>query len=107
MSESRLELEQELLLTSTKTQMINKYIDELEENEILTKQWLKTTQELERYKNIIKSTKEEIELYINTTIDHLETNNEEINFELRNKCRAMREIKSEILEIIEKELKGE
>ena len=53
MSEDRLELEQELLLTSTKAQMINKYIDELEENEILTKQWLKTTQELERYKNII------------------------------------------------------
>lgn len=64
-------------------------------------------QELERYKNIIKNTKEEIEIYIDTVIDHLETNNEEINFELRNKCRAMREIKSEILEIIEKELKGE
>ena len=64
-------------------------------------------QELERYKNIIKNIKEEIELYIDITIDHFETSNEEINFELRNKCRAMREIKSEILEIIEKELKGE
>lgn len=62
--------------------------------------------ELERYKNIIKNIKEEIELYIDITIDHFETSSEEINFELRNKCRAMREIKSEILEIIEKELKG-
>lgn len=75
----------------------------IEENKILKEQ----QQEVERYKNIIKNTKEEIELYIDTVIDHLETNNEEINFELRNKCRAMREIKSEILEIIEKELKGE
>lgn len=67
MSEDRLELEQELLLTRTKAQMINKYIDELEENEILTKQWQKTTQELERYKNNIKSAFE----VINTQMKNL------------------------------------
>ena len=65
----------------------------------------KKDKEIERLNNIIKSIKEEIESYIDITIDHLETNNEEINFELRNKCRAMREIKEELLNIIEKELK--
>lgn len=61
--------------------------------------------EIERLNNIIKSIKEELKVYIEITIDHLETNNEEINFELRNKCGAMREIKEELLNIIEKELK--
>lgn len=64
MSEDRLELEQELLLTSTKAKMINKYIDELEENEILTKQWLKTTQELDKYKNIVDELEQHLEAMI-------------------------------------------
>lgn len=58
--------------------------------------------EIDRLNNIINGLKEEIEIYIDITIDHLETNNEEINFELRNKCRAMREIKDDILNIIKK-----
>ena len=57
-------------------------------------------QENDRLNNIINGLQEEIEFYIDITIDHLETNNEEINFALRNKCRAMREIKDDILNII-------
>ena len=95
------------LLHQIEYEYSQEYKYELDENCKLSELLQKKQQELERYKNIIKNIKEEIELYIDITIDHLETSNEEINFELRNKCRAMREIKSEILEIIEKELKGE
>ena len=43
--EERLELENELLMSCSKAQAINKYIDELEENMILTNQWYKSQQE--------------------------------------------------------------
>lgn len=43
--EERLELENELLMTCSKAQAINKYIDELEENIILTNQLYKSQQE--------------------------------------------------------------
>ena len=74
------------------------YIEKLE------KEVYYQNKEVTRLNNIINRLQEEIEIYIDITIDHLETNNEEINFELRNKCRAMREIKDDILNII-KELK--
>ena len=103
------------LLDEMKSRCLNKgqYIDEKAKDkfkmlchlEDYGLQYYEQQQEIEILNNIIKSIKEEIETYIDVTIDHLETNNEEINFELRNKCRAMREIKEEILNIIEKELK--
>ena len=59
--EERLELENELLMTCSKAQAINKYIDELEENMILTNQWYKSQQEnkqlkeqVDRYKRLIE-----------------------------------------------------
>ena len=51
--EERLELENELLMTCSKAQAINKYIDELEENMILTKQWYKSQQENKQLKSIL------------------------------------------------------
>lgn len=80
--------------------LLNSYISKPYEETIIEQD-----KEIERLNNIIKNIKEEIESYIDITIDHLETSNEEINFELRNKCRAMREIKEEIISIIHKELK--
>lgn len=56
----RLELEQELLMTCSKSQAINKYIDELEENTILTTQWLIAKQSLEQLKIEIKHYKKVI-----------------------------------------------
>ena len=80
-------------------------------SELISLETAKKIEELQkenkRLNNIINSIKEEIESYIDITIDHFETCNEEINFELRNKCRAMREIKEDILKIIENELKEE
>lgn len=78
-----------------------------EEYNTMTQSNMKLSLENDRLNNIIKNIKEEIEIYIDITIDHLETSNEEINFKLRNKCRAMREIKEEIINIIHKELKGD
>ena len=49
----RLELENELLMTCSKAQAINKYIDELEENMILTNQWYKLQQENKQLKELI------------------------------------------------------
>ena len=51
--EERLELENELLMTCSKAQAINKYIDELEENMILTNQWYKSQQENQQLKERI------------------------------------------------------
>ena len=51
--EERLKLENELLMTCSKAQAINKYIDELEENMILTNQWYKSQQENKQLKERI------------------------------------------------------
>lgn len=56
----RLKLEQELLMTCSKSQAINKYIDELEENTILITQWLIAKQSLEQLKIEIKHYKKVI-----------------------------------------------
>lgn len=58
--EERLELEQELLLTCSKAQAINKYIDELEENAILTNQWYKSQQENKQLKELYRKTCEHL-----------------------------------------------
>lgn len=43
--EERLQLENELLMTCSKAQAINKYIDELEESSKLTELWCKSQEE--------------------------------------------------------------
>lgn len=51
----RLQLEEELLMTCSKAQAINKYIDELEENSKLSELWCKSQQENARLKEDIKN----------------------------------------------------
>ena len=46
----RLQLENELLMTCSKSQAINKYIDELEENSKLSELWCKSQQENQQLK---------------------------------------------------------
>lgn len=50
----RLQLEEELLMTCSKAQAINKYIDELEESSKLSELWCKSQQENARLKDKLK-----------------------------------------------------
>ena len=50
--EERLQLEEELLMTCSKAQAINKYIDELEENSKLSELWCKSQEENQKYKEV-------------------------------------------------------
>ena len=50
---SKLQLENECLLNYSKAQMIQKYIDELEENCTLSDLWCKSQEENKRLNNII------------------------------------------------------
>lgn len=50
----RLQLEEELLMTCSKAQAINKYIDELEESSKLSELWCKSQQENARLKDKIE-----------------------------------------------------
>ena len=54
----RLQLEEELLMTCSKAQAINKYIDELEESSKLSELWCKSQQENTRLKDKIEKTKQ-------------------------------------------------
>ena len=49
----RLQIENELLMTCSKAQAINKYIDELEESSKLSELWCKSQQENQKYKEVI------------------------------------------------------
>lgn len=49
----RLQLEEELLMTCSKAQAINKYIDELEESSKLSELWCKSQQENKQLKDLI------------------------------------------------------
>ena len=51
----RLQLEEELLMTCSKAQAINKYIDELEENSKLSELWCKSQQENKQLKGLINT----------------------------------------------------
>lgn len=57
----RLQLENECLMKYSKAQMIEKYIDELEENSKLSELWCKLQQENQKYKEVIFK----IDKYIN------------------------------------------
>lgn len=52
--EERLQLENELLITCSKAQAINKYIDELEESSKLSELWCKSQQENQALKEVIE-----------------------------------------------------
>ena len=57
----RLQLENELLMTCSKAQAINKYIDELEESSKLSELWCKSQQENQSLKDRIEKAIEYIE----------------------------------------------
>lgn len=52
--EERLQLENELLMTCSKAQAINKYIDELEESSKLSELWCKSQQENKQLKEVLE-----------------------------------------------------
>ena len=58
--EERLQLENECLMKYSKAQMIEKYIDELEENSKLSKLWCKSQEENQKYKEVIDKVRKEI-----------------------------------------------
>ena len=58
--EERLQLENECLMKYSKAQMIEKYIDELEENSKLSELWCKSQQENQKYKEVIDKVRKEI-----------------------------------------------
>ena len=70
----RLQLENELLMTCSKAQAINKYIDELEESSKLSELWCKSQQENKQLKHIIdeleKWLKEKIDMCFTTIPDY-------------------------------------
>lgn len=51
--EERLQLENECLIKHSKAQMIQKYIDEFEENITLSELWCKSQEENQKYKEVI------------------------------------------------------
>lgn len=61
--EERLQLENEYLMKYSKAQMIEKYIDELEENSKLSELWCKSQQENQKYKKVIDKVSSQIKLY--------------------------------------------
>lgn len=56
--EEKLQLENECLLKYSKAQMIQKYIDELEENCVLSDLWCKSQEENKQLHTIIKEVRE-------------------------------------------------
>ena len=58
--EEKLQLENECLLKYSKAQMIQKYIDELEENCTLSDLWYKSQEETKRLNNIINEVADEM-----------------------------------------------
>ena len=61
----RLQLENELLMTCSKAQAINKYIDELEESSKLSELWCKSQQENQSLKKQLEEYKQEKQEWIN------------------------------------------
>ena len=57
----KLQLENECLMKYSKAQMIQKYIDELEENSKLSELWCKSQQENKKYKEVIDKAIEYLE----------------------------------------------
>ena len=76
----RLQLEDECLMKYSKAQMIEKYIDELEENSKLSELWCKSQQENKQ----LKEEKRKVRDYINKHCV-----NEKISKEVGYKCYTM------------------
>lgn len=72
--EERLQLENELLMTCSKAQAINKYIDELEESSKLSELWCKSQEENKQLKDNWNKLKE----WINKHYDYYMNNEDYI-----------------------------
>ena len=60
----RLQLENKCLMKYSKAQMIQKYIDELEESSKLSELWCKSHEENKKYKEVIDKAIEKINDYL-------------------------------------------
>lgn len=122
--EERFKLENELLMTKSKAQMIQKYIDELEENCTLSDLWCKSQEENKELKQKVKYYEN---FEINKTVDEIRLENNKREKELqdqlqqeKNKIKEVREkllcygetfdlkvhqqMQKELLEILDKEV---
>ena len=90
----RLQLEEELLMTCSKAQAINKYIDELEESSKLSELWCKSQQENARLKDKVEKIIEYINHYetIRGYYEYEECGYDEYNYE--------EDLKEELLEML-------
>lgn len=68
--EDRLQLENELLMTCSKAQAINKYIDELEESSKLSELWCESQQE----NNQLKEQRQELRSWLEEALNELKQN---------------------------------
>ena len=90
----RLQLEEELLMTCSKAQAINKYIDELEENSKLSELWCKSQQENAQLKDKIDKAVE----YIKTNCKEWENDNYDVTLYYslnQNECDELLELLKE------------
>ena len=90
----RLQLEEELLMTCSKAQAINKYIDELEESSKLSELWCKSQQENAQLKDKIDKAVE----YIKTNCKEWENDNYDVTLYYslnQNECDELLELLKE------------
>lgn len=71
--EERLQLENECLMKYSKAQMIQKYIDELEESSKLSELWCKSQEENKKYKKVIDKAIKNTENFL-CTEDYINVN---------------------------------
>lgn len=85
----RLQIENELLMTCSKAQAINKYIDELEENSKLSELWCKSQQENSQLKDNWNKLKEIVK---SQSDFKLKVRNKELWFEVDELLSKMEEL---------------
>ena len=95
--EQKLQLENECLLKYSKAQMIQKYIDELEENCTLSDLWCKSQEENKELKQKVKYYEN---FEINKTVDKIRLENNKREKELQNQLQQKESIIKEVREYI-------
>lgn len=93
--EEKLQLENECLLKYSKAQMIQKYIDELEENCTLSDLWCKSQEENKELKQKVKYYEN---FEINKTVDKIRLENNKREKELQNQLQQKENILKEVRE---------
>ena len=99
--EEKLQLENECLLKYSKAQMIQKYIDELEENCTLSDLWCKSQEENKELKQKVKYYEN---FEINKTVDKIRLENnkreKELQLQLQQKENIIKEVREYITSYI-------